>query len=49
MRRQKLQFLGHLERSKGLGKVVPGRKDTWEERKKKVKNAMGKRYSGRFQ
>lgn len=45
----KANFFWSTEKEQGIRKGCPGRKYRWEKRKRKIKKAMGKRYSGYFQ
>lgn len=45
----KANIFWSTEKEQGIRKGCPGRKDRLEKRKRKIKKAMGKRYSGYFQ
>ena len=48
IKKQKLNYFGHLKRSKGLGKITLGGKDRGEKGKRKTKKTVGKGHSGRL-
>ena len=48
MKKQKLEYLGHLKRSEALGKNHLGGKDRWEKRKRKTEKVVGKGHTGCF-